>query len=316
MSLPATRNAPSTESDPSSRSVGGGRYSILSALSQGPRAQISLGVAEGAASLDQMVVIKQFHPLAAATGWTQLVPELELASCLDCPDVLRTLDVALQPEACFLVQRYVEGATLRACLDWANTTHTRLPNAAVARILVAILGAVKQADQAAGSAGQRALVHAPIAADDVFVGCDGQVKLLGFKGRRAEALEGRSGARVAIDALLAQHLTPELSAVLARFARARCARAPEESGAILQALQRWRSQELVSDGRAELSRMLRHVERRERARQALRAARAFSSLSGPRSHADEVLAAESAPPQSGFRRIGDQLSISNWSGRR
>jgi len=141
-----------------SLNVGSSQHVVLDCLSEGTRADLWVGAVEGACSLEQMVVIKQFHPEAAAAAWGRLVAELELARGLQSEHVVRTVDVCLEPSRCFQVSEYAEGSTLRACLSWAAAKRIALPNAVLARILWAILAAVTHAEREARSAWSRALV--------------------------------------------------------------------------------------------------------------------------------------------------------------
>jgi hypothetical protein len=302
MSLAVRLNA--TDQDRASLGIGKGRYFVLDTLARGRRADVLIGVAEGASSLQQMVVIKRFHPDPAGADWMRLVAELELSTELDHDNIVRTLGINVESGRYFTVAEFIEGATLQACLDWAAATQTRLPNAVVARILLAILDAVRHADRVAKSGLTRSLVHEPIAADDVFISYDGQVKLLGFKSAHGRPAEGAFIAyATAIDALLEQHLTPELRSVLLRLPRQTSVRASDRGEGIRQAIHRWRGEELGSEGRVELARLMRNVLRRDRARQALRVVAAFSKLQGAQLKSTDVRELEDAAPRSGVRRI-------------
>src|SRR6185295_16700747 len=133
------------------------------------RAEVHVALAKTARSLEQMVVIKRFHADAPECDWVQLVAELELASWLRHDNVVRTLGIGLEAGRYFLINEFLEGTTLQACLDWSAATRTRLGNLVVAHVLLAIMGAVKHASAVARSGQSQALVCAPVAADDVFI---------------------------------------------------------------------------------------------------------------------------------------------------
>jgi hypothetical protein len=274
----------------------------LSTIERG-RAEVQVAIPKTARSLEQMVVIKRFHADAPECDWVQLVAELELASWLRHDNVVRTLGIGLEAGRYFLINEFLEGATLQACLEWSVATRTRLGNLVVAHVLLAIMGAVKHASAVARSEQSQALVCAPVAADDVFITYDGQVKLLGFKsshGRSAAA--GTASRQTAVDVLLEQQLTRELRRVLSRLAQAANDTAPDPAEEFRSAFCP-AGAELGSAGRAELSNVMRQVLRQERALQALRLAKAFAQLRGPVRRSSVLTGEEEAPPLSGLRRI-------------
>src|SRR4051812_9855611 len=195
MSVLQTPNSASVDRTGAAWLVESTGYDILARLSpavssvERGRAEVQVGIAKAACSLQQMVVIKRFHAEAPESDWVQLVAELELASWLRHDNVVRTLGIGLEAGRYFLINEFLEGATLQACLGWSVATRTRLGNLVVAHVLLAIMGAVKHASAVARSEQSQALVCAPVAADDVFITYDGQVKLLGFK-----SSHGRSAA--------------------------------------------------------------------------------------------------------------------------
>jgi hypothetical protein len=289
--------------DRASLIIGKSRYFVLDTLARGRRADVLIGVTDEASSLQQMVAIKRFHPHPSGADWVQLITELELSNQLEHDNIVRTLSMNVESGRYFAVSEFVEGTTLQACLDWAAATQTRLPNVVVARILLAILDAVRHADRVSKPGLTRSLVHEPIAAEDVLISYDGRVKLLGFKSMHGRPAEGAFNAfATAIDALLEQHLTPELRTVLLRLPHQTSVRASDRGEGIRQAIHRWRGEELGSEGRPELARLMRNVLRRDRARQALRLAAAFAKLRTSQPKATDLNASD-APPRSGVRRI-------------
>lgn len=251
-----------------------------------------------------MVVLKRFHNCTADADWVQLVSELEFATLLQHENVVRTLGIGLEAGRYFMIQEYLEGATLEALLQSCSTAQTQLPHAAVVRILLSILDAVKYADRMAGSGQHQALPRAFLAVDDVFITCDGQVKLLGFKSSHARSCPTQAPA---IDALLQQQLTPELRRALPRLARAAndgVADPMEEIRRVLCAGGALKQEE----GRAELNLAMRQVLRKERAQQALRLAKEFARLRGPVRRPPPHASEEEVAPASGYRRIGPRES--------
>jgi hypothetical protein len=316
-SIPSSPNSVTVDRTGPSWLVASSGYEILGSISQAVlpvagsepasagRAEIQVGIARSARSLEQMVVLKRFHHCPADADWVQLVAELEFAALLQQENVVRTVGIGLEAGRYFAIQEYLEGATLEALLQSCASTQTQLPHGAVVRILLAILEAVKYADLIAGTGQHQALPRAFLAVDDVFITCDGQVKLLGFKSTHARPCPTQAPA---IDALLQQQLTRELRRALPRLARA----ANDGVGDPTEEIRRVLCPESVAatreEGRAELTLAMRQVLRKERAQQALRLAKEFARLRGPVRRPPPHASEEEAAPASGYRRIGPRES--------
>jgi hypothetical protein len=281
-----------------------GGLAILEPLSRSVRADVSVAVAPGARSFEEMVVMKRFHRDAPGADWIHLVIELELARKLRHDNLVRTLGIGLEAGGYFQITEFLEGMALPQLLAWARSAKTRFSNAVVARILLAIIDVVKHAQSVATSESALELIRGPVAAEDVFITYDGQVKVLGFKSAHARGDSSRSVPRaVAIDVLLQQHMTPELRGALRALSQHPDPQV-DHWHEIREALYFWRDEESASDGRNELRRLLRNVLQHERARSALRLASAFAQLRAPQLRAAARAAADDAPPQSGVRKIG------------
>jgi hypothetical protein len=285
---------------------------LLKRLPAGLRAEVWLGLPPGAASLRQLVAIKAYFPHPPGRARSELATELALAPRLTHANIVRTLRIGRDGERPFSVSEYIEGTTLRALLRRANVARARLAPAAVARLLLGIVRAVSHAEGRATSPAAKALARQMVAADDVFVTFDGVVKLLGFKAWLAGAQHSSLGskaqrqgpsAQAAIDALLAQHLTPELRAVLAS-SRAP-ARAPDGLRRIEQGLDRWRAEVLRSDGRAELAALTGAMFPSARLDQRAQLEVCLEEWSSARAAGTAALPIDNgAPPASGLRTIG------------
>ena len=332
-SIPNTPNSVTVDRTGPSWLVASGGYEILGPLAQPfsaagggeeGRAEIQVGIARSARSLEQMVVLKRFHHCPADADWLQLVAELELAGLLQHENIVRTLGIGLEAGRYFVIQEYLEGATLEALLQSCAAAQAQLPHAAVVRILLSILDAVKYADAVARSGQNQALPRAFLAVDDVFITCDGQVKLLGFKSTHARPCPRQAPA---IDALLEQQLTPELRRALPRLARAANDAVEDPAEEIRRVLRGAGSiaggavaggpvpggpvpggPVAQEEGRAALTLAMRQVLRKERAQQALRLAKEFARLRGPVRRPPPLSREDEAAPASGYRRIGPRES--------
>jgi protein tyrosine kinase len=230
------------------------RHILLNELQGSIRTEVWLGLLEEADALEKVVLIKIFYPHPAGAALDALTAELELAGKLTHENVARTLRVGFEHGRHFVVNEYFEGTTLRTLLRYVALARAHVPDAAVVRVLLALVAAVDHAGGVSASARARSSSRQAIAADDVFITYDGKVKLLGFKGQLA-AGQGWNGARVgadnAVDALLSAHLTPALAAILVRAA-GNGVRPRDGLWRVGQALQDWQTEELGTDGRSEL----------------------------------------------------------------
>jgi serine/threonine protein kinase len=286
-----------------------GAYTLSRKLEGGLRAEVWLGLPWGSSAPDDAVLIKRFFPHQPGSALDGLTRELALARTLDHDNIVRTLAVGLESGRHFSVSEYLEGMTLRAVLRRANVASSPLGNAAVARVLLALIQALVYAEGQAASAPVKLLVHHLVAAEDVFVTYDGAVKLLGFKSRlssqdrcvdAASAEDGRAErydatAAAAVNALLSEHSTAELRAILATVKEMdiQPRDRPQKMG---QALSKWQREQLRSDGRAELAAVMGKLFPRARLEQ-----RAWLEAGMARRDSHSTL--EDAAPVSGFRRI-------------
>jgi hypothetical protein len=281
------------------------RYSIIGKLRSQGRADISIGLPRGALAVQDLVVIKTLASDPLERAEREMPPEIELASTLQHDNLVRTLGVAHEADRHIIVSEYLEGTTLRRLLRWLSDRGQRLPNAAIARILLGIFAAVEHADRSAETAEARALVHQPIVAEDVFVTYDGAVKLLGFKPERARVAAAGAVTRAAVDDLLSNQHSPELAAVLARIGTRGPSATVIGQWQVARMLQLWQADELESDGRAEFAAVMAGVLPEGRAQRRAQLATACARVLRANEAAVEAgnLLSE-PPPLSGYRIAG------------
>jgi protein tyrosine kinase len=321
--LAIKRNIPAIETAPRAAAEGLDQSLLVRKLVGGLRAETWLGLGPGTVSSGQVVLIKRFFPHAPGAARDGLMQELELARRLEHPGIARTLHVGTLAERPFVIAEYLEGVTLQSLLLRASVTGARLSPAAVSRVLLTLVQAVAHGEARATSLAERQLVAQLIAAEDVFVTYDGAVKVLGFKSLlratrwRAPGLElaRDSTAPSAVDALLAEHFTPQLGAVLAAANDGRV-RPLDRLCHVGRALTRWQAGELDSDGSAELATLLQALFPIERLQQRtwLDAALA-GAVSADRSSDASATDLDEVPPQSGVRPI-PSASTTEWRSSR
>jgi serine/threonine protein kinase len=290
-----------------------GRYSLLKRLQGGLRAEVWLAVPQGAEALSDVVLLKHYFPHEPGAALEALIEELTLAKKLNQGNIARTLDLGTQSERHFIVGEYLEGATLRALLRRATVAGVHIPPAAVARVLLALLGAVRHAQQQATSRAAQLLVNQLLPPEDVFITFEGDVKVLGFKTGLHELRSGAPGAglgqgieQAAVDALLAGHLSAELQSVLAAAKASPRARPCDGLGRFAQALKTWQTEERNGDGRPQLASLMSSLLSRERLEQRERLHAAFDEALRARRESGvmRIDVEDELAPVSGYRLIG------------
>jgi hypothetical protein len=297
------------------------RYSILGKLRSAGRAEVSIALPFAARSSDELVVIKTYGSGAVdvrrsgagsdvrrSGAGSDVTAEVDVASTPRHENLARVLECGSQAGGHFIISEYLEGTTLRRLLRWLAARGQKLPDAAVARILLGLFAAVEHANHWARTPQVRALVHQPIDAADVFITYAGEVKVLGFKPARARdaALDGEPSAqpgveRAAVDDLLSTQQSPGLSAALARIGNRLSTASLIGLWQVARMLRDWQSSELGSDGLAELREVMGSVQPEARAARRRQLEAAVARVLRAR---EEAEAAADAAPISGFRLSG------------
>lgn len=290
------------------------RYSVVGKLRGTGRAEVSLGLPGGARGIDELVVIKAYRSERgelgagrdrsgsdrASVAAVDAPPEVEVASTPPHDNLARVFECGWDPGGHFIVSEYLEGTTLRRLLRWLSERGERLPNAAVARILVGMFAAVEHANHWGRTPQARALVHQPMAASDLFITYAGDIKVLGFKPARDHEPGGDPTASegTAVDELLSTQRNAELVAVLARIGNRASPASLIGLWQVARMLRHWQQTELQSDGAAELAAVLARVRPEARAARRVQLEAAVARVVRARDDADR---ASDAPPVSGYR---------------
>jgi eukaryotic-like serine/threonine-protein kinase len=190
--LNAAMNA--TPSDPpiSPRVVG--RYALFDEIAAGGMATVHLGRLVGQVGFSRTVAVKRLHPQYAkdAEFVTMFVDEARLASRIQHPNVVSTLDVVKTDEELFLVMEYVQGEALSKLVRNAAKRGERIPPNVVASILSGMLHGLHAAHEAKSETREPLnIVHRDISPQNVLVGTDGGARVLDFGVAKAAM---RSGA--------------------------------------------------------------------------------------------------------------------------
>jgi serine/threonine protein kinase len=165
-----------------------GRYLVFDAFATGGMASVHFGRLVGDAGFARTVAVKRLHAhLARERDFrTMFVDEARLASRIQHPNVVQTLDVEVSDDELYLIMEHVHGeslATLQTSLDGK-----RVPVAAplAAGIAVAVLNGLHAAHEAHHDDGRPlCLVHRDVSPGNILVGVDGLPRLLDFGVARA-----------------------------------------------------------------------------------------------------------------------------------
>ena len=159
------------------------RYAIYDAIASGGMATVHLGRLIGTAGFLRTVAIKRLHSQFAHDPdfTTMLLDEARLASRIQHPNVVSTLDVVMKDDELLLVMEYVRGESLSRLVRRARDSGERLPPRVVVAIVSDALHGLHAAHEAVDEKGQpMGLVHRDMSPQNVLVGTDGISRVLDF----------------------------------------------------------------------------------------------------------------------------------------
>jgi serine/threonine-protein kinase len=171
-----------------------GRYALFDEIAAGGMATVHLGRLVGQVGFSRTVAVKRLHPQYAKDSEfvTMFVDEARLASRIQHPNVVSTLDVVKTNEELFLVMEYVQGEALSKLVRNAAKRGERIPPNIVASILSGMLHGLHAAHEAKSETREPLnIVHRDISPQNVLVGIDGVARVLDFGVAKAAM---RSGA--------------------------------------------------------------------------------------------------------------------------
>jgi eukaryotic-like serine/threonine-protein kinase len=179
-----------------------GRYQVYEAFASGGMASVHLGRLKGQAGFARTVAIKQLHPSFAEDPSTvsTILDEARIASRIQHPNVVSTLDVVVEGADILLVLEYVHGESFARLLRGAAEP----PPVEVSLAVVAgMLHGLHAAHEARSEAGEPlGIVHRDVSPQNVLVGADGLARVLDFgiakaRGRLQTTREGQVKGKLA-----------------------------------------------------------------------------------------------------------------------
>lgn len=160
----------------SERSALVGKYRLIASLGRGGMAEVYLAVVSGPAGFNKLQVVKLLRPHLApeAEFVTMFLDEARLAARLNHPNVVQTNEVGEANGSYFISMEYLEGQALSRIIRHA-------PRDVLLRVISDALAGLHYAHELADYDGSPLdVVHRDASPHNIFVGYDGQVKLVDF----------------------------------------------------------------------------------------------------------------------------------------
>lgn len=144
---------------------------------------IHIGRLEGPMGFGRTVAIKRLHPSCADNGELAIMlgDEARLASRIDHPNVVRTLDVVAAEGELLVVMELVQGVSLAGLIKSAAAVGERIPVRVAVGVVVGLLYGLHAAHEATSESGRPLdLVHRDVSPQNVLVGSDGVPRVVDF----------------------------------------------------------------------------------------------------------------------------------------
>jgi serine/threonine-protein kinase len=160
-----------------------GRYALFDELAAGGMATVHVGRFVGHVGFSRIVAIKRLHPQFAKDPEFvgMFLDEARLASRIQHPNVVATLDVVKVLNEAFLVMEYVQGAALSRLVRASIERRERVPQEIAASIAANMLHGLHAAHEAKSEKREPlSIVHRDVSPQNVIVGVDGVARVLDF----------------------------------------------------------------------------------------------------------------------------------------
>lgn len=160
-----------------------GRYAVYDSIASGGMASVHIGRYRARFGFSRTVAVKRLHNQYAKQPEfvAMLVDEARLASRINHPNVVDTLDVVFEQDEVLLVMEYVAGESLAVLLRESVDKQRPLPVPIVVGILCGALRGLHAAHVAKAEDGSMlGIVHRDMSPQNIMVGVDGVAKVLDF----------------------------------------------------------------------------------------------------------------------------------------
>ena len=167
-----------------------GRYALHDEIASGGMATVHLGRLVGAAGFSRTVAIKRLHPQFAKDPEfvSMFLDEARLASRIQHPNAVATIDVIAQDNELFLVMEYVQGESLSKLVRISAQRGVGIDVGIVNAVLTGALHGLHAAHEARDARGEPLhIVHRDVSPQNILVGTDGVARVLDFGVAKAAA---------------------------------------------------------------------------------------------------------------------------------
>src|SRR5262249_28645152 len=166
-----------------------GRYALYDEIASGGMATVHFGRLLGPVGFSRAVAIKRLHPHHAKDPqFTKMfIDEARLASRIQHPNVVPTIDVVSTADELLLVMEYVQGESLGRLLRASIAREEHVPLRIVLSIMSNVLHGLHAAHEARSESGEPLdIVHRDVSPQNVMVSSNGIAKVLDFGIARAK----------------------------------------------------------------------------------------------------------------------------------
>jgi serine/threonine protein kinase len=166
---------------PTSRELG--RYTLHGKIAGGGMATVHLGRQRGAAGFSRVVAIKRMLPRFAKDPRfvAMFVNEAMLASRIQHPNVVTTLDVVAEGSEILIVMEYIRGDSLSALAHAAAALGESIPVPIAAAVMLGALAGLHAAHEARDGKGEPVrIVHRDVSPHNILLGVDGVARVMDF----------------------------------------------------------------------------------------------------------------------------------------
>ncbi|EYF07336.1 serine/threonine protein kinase [Chondromyces apiculatus] len=159
------------------------RYRVIEKLASGGMAEVFLAESAGIEGFKKQVAIKRVLPALSEKKRfiAMFLDEARLSAHLSHSNVAQVFDIGVGDNAYFIVMEYVDGADLKAIIEWMKKSGRPIPTEAAVYIAAKICEGLTYAHELKGSDGQPLrVVHRDMSPPNVLLTKFGEVKIVDF----------------------------------------------------------------------------------------------------------------------------------------
>src|SRR5688572_24853927 len=162
----------------------GDRYQITERVDQGGMAEVFRGVAESIQGFKKSVAIKRILPNLTKNKKfvSMFLDEARLSLHLQHANIVHVFDIGMSDTTYFIVMEYVDGANLKAVIEFSKRNGRRIQIAHTLYLMLEVCKGLAYAHDATDPTTNEALgiVHRDISPPNILISKNGEVKLVDF----------------------------------------------------------------------------------------------------------------------------------------